>query len=584
MKYSADSNHNHDGSLRGRAEPWTIPDMKAIQQPAERPGDLSRDDVRERLWAYEDFTAAEEHPPFNAAGSLASLGFIGAAVRRSRRFWLTWAAVGMIIGLGVFVEFPVSYQATVTVLVKNSPDEDPVSAMLTQVNMAEARTVAANTVKSLGLTQSVSSFQSAYTATVVTDQVLSITVSAPTDAGAVAGANTVAAQYLKFRAGVLRGQQAQDVAALQQQVPQQQQRISSLQAQISQLAGHSAPASQTRLTNLRRQLNNDTTMLPTVRQTVTGLIATDKSTTSTMINGSEILNPATLMHHSKIKDVIEYVLSGLVGGLAVGLGFVIVRELISDRLRRRDDIAAALGAPVRMSVGQVRAGRLAGHGARASARRNLRRLTAYLHGMLPSRSRGPVTLAIVTVDNAREVAPAVTRLAEECAEDGLQVIVADLTSEARVAKLLGADGTGIRPARAGSRLVAFVPDPDKVTSVGPLRQGAGSGTKTPLAGSQPADELLVAFRSADVLLTVAELDPATGGDHLGTWADDAIAVLTAGRTRAARAYAAGEMLRSSGVHVITGAVVGADKTDESLGLPPESGPLADSRAKGPVLR
>ena len=34
------------------------------------------------------------------------------------------------------------------------------------------------------------------------------------------------------------------------------------------------------------------------------------------------------MHHSNNKDVLEYVLSGLIGGLAIGLGIVIVRELI----------------------------------------------------------------------------------------------------------------------------------------------------------------------------------------------------------------------------------------------------------------
>ena len=78
---------------------------------------------------------------------------------------------------------------------------------------------------------------------------------------------------------------------------------------------------------------------------MTGLTATEESTTSSMIDGTQVLDAATAMPHSKIKDVIEYVLSGLIGGLAIGLGIVIVRELISDRLRRRDDIAAALGGP-----------------------------------------------------------------------------------------------------------------------------------------------------------------------------------------------------------------------------------------------
>src|SRR5580698_5479607 len=95
------------------------------RNPAQLDTLLSPDDVRERLWTYEDFTVTEEHPPFDVAGSFASLNFIG-----------------MIAGLGTFVMYPVSYQASVTVLVKNDPAEDPVSAMLTQLTLVESQSVA----------------------------------------------------------------------------------------------------------------------------------------------------------------------------------------------------------------------------------------------------------------------------------------------------------------------------------------------------------------------------------------------------------------------------------------------------------
>ena len=36
------------------------------------------------------------------------------------------------------------------------------------------------------------------------------------------------------------------------------------------------------------------------------------------------------------------------------MGYVLVAELLSRRLRRRDDVAVALGAPVRLSVGPLR--------------------------------------------------------------------------------------------------------------------------------------------------------------------------------------------------------------------------------------
>ena len=299
-------------------------------------GTLDADDVRERLWAYEDFTAAQEHAPFDMAGAFASLGFIRAAVRRRRRFWVLWAVIGMVAGLGIFVKYPVSYQATVTLIVKNNPQDDPVSAMQSQVTLVESKTVAAGTVRALDLPQSVSSFQAAYTVTVVTDEIISIAVSAPAPAGAVERANEVASQYLSFRASLLLGQQAQDVASLAQQIPAAQQHIAALQSQIAALRGQGAGAATGQLTRVQNQLKAATDMLPTLEQTVTGLTVSDKSTTSTMIDGTQVLDSATLLHHSSVKDLVEYVLSGLIGGLAIGLGTVIVRELTSDRLRRRE--------------------------------------------------------------------------------------------------------------------------------------------------------------------------------------------------------------------------------------------------------
>jgi capsular polysaccharide biosynthesis protein len=528
---------------------------------------LSPDDVRERLWVYEDFTGAEEHPAFNVAGAFASLGFVGAAVRRSLRFWLTLAAVGMVAGLAVFIVYPPSYQANVTVLVKNNPVDDPVSAMLTEVILVESQSVASAAVKALGLTQSVSSFQAAYTATVVTNQVLAITANAPTSSGAVDRANEIATQYLKFRASMLRAQQAQEAAANAEQVPQAQQQIAALQNHISQLEGQ--PSNQAELAKLQNQLKTATDTLPTLEQTVTGLTASDESTTSAMINGSQVLNAATAMHHSTMKDALEYVVSGLIGGLAIGLGIVIVRAVISDRLRRRDDIAAALGGPVRLSVGPLGKRRFwLGGPAKAGEGRDLQRIVVHLRNSVARPSERVATLAVVAVDNAREIAPAVVILAGLCAKEGTRLIVADLVRGAPVAKLLGARGAGTQKVQnAGAPMVVFIPQDADLVPSGPLSSGVAAG---PLAAA-PSEAVVSAVKQADLLLTIAELDPAVGGEHLGTWAEAAVAVFTAGRTRATRAYAVGEMLRLSGIRAISGVVVGADKTDESLGSTPDQG-------------
>jgi hypothetical protein len=70
-----------------------------------------------------------------------------------------------------------------------------------------------------------------------------------------------------------------------------------------------------------------------------------------------------------------------------------------------------------------------------------------------------------------------------------------------------------------------------------------------------------------VLLTFATLDPAFGGDHLGTWANNVVIVVTAGESSAEKVYSVGEMIRRSGTRLDSVVLIGADKTDESLGVP-----------------
>jgi capsular polysaccharide biosynthesis protein len=540
-------------------------------------GTLSADEVRERLWAYEDFGAAEAHAPFNITGSFTSLGFLWAALRRTKRFWIACAVGAMIISAGVYAKFPIAYAANVSVLVKPDPGVDAISAMATQVQVAQSESVASRTVKSLSLTESVSDFRAAYTATATTNQIMQISLHAPTGSDAVDRANAVAKNYLQFRADLLRAQLAQDTAAYAQQVPQAQQQIASLQAQIDKLKGQSGQAAN--VAKLQAQLKTATTNLPTLESTVTGLAAEDRATTSDMINGSQVLDAAVLQHHSTLKGLIQYLLIGLLAGLVIGIGIVVVRAITSDRLRRRDDIVGALGAPVRLSVGRV-AKRRFSLGGRSAARRELAelRVASYLRNVTRRQSDEPATLAVVAVDNATEIAPVVVALAERCAQDGQKVVVADLLPGAPVARRLGATGTGAQPVRLdGGSVVVITPEEAGRVASGPLQPAGVAGSS--LLAEPPAEAVESVGKKAGLLVTVTELDPAIGAEHLSTWATEAVAVFTAGRTRAARAYAVGEMLRLSGIRAVSGVIVGTDKTDESLGSVPDDAAVLASLRK-----
>ena len=107
-------------------------------------------------------------------------------------------------------------------------------------------------------------------------------------------------------------------------------------------------------------------------------------------------------------------------------------------------------------------------------------------------------------------------------------------------------------------MVLAVGDPATVAPVGPrMTRGRHEAS---------IEGLSAAYSAADVFITFLALDPAVGAEHLPTWADEAVAMVTAGRSSVARVQAIGEMVRHVGVRLVSGILVGADKDDESLGL------------------
>jgi len=283
-----------------------------------------------------------------------------------------------------------------------------------------------------------------------------------------------------------------------------------------------------------------------------------------LIKGTQVLDTAAPVPPSRRHLAIINAAAGFVGGLALGLGFVAIGAVASNRLRRRGDVSRALGAPVRLSVGRVRAPRLPQSPRQAAKRKlNRKRVIAYLQRAVPGSSRGPASLAVVAVDDVQTVASGVASMARSRAEEGKQVVVADLSSGASLARLLGAQGAGVhRVSHNGVQLVVAVPERDDVALIGPVRGGG----RSPALWAQPNEAVATASSSADLLLTLATLDPALGADHLATWATDAVAVVTAGRSSAAKVHGVGEMIRLAGIRLDSAVLVGADKNDESLGV------------------
>ena len=519
-----------------------------------RDGDNGEPD---RLGVYDDFAASENRSADFAPG-LVSLGFIKAAIRRSARFLFVMAAVGLLGGFGYYVKAPPSYQASASVLLTLSPYENNLTAPADNQAIAETSAVAELAVQKLGLQESASKFLNTYTAASVTDRLLTITASAPSPNQAVLYASAVGNAFLKFRADQLHGQNNLVLQSLEVQVNQAKQRVNSINAQLSQL-----PSQESQISKLRVEQTSATAALSNLQAAVTGNQTTTGAQLTAALDNSQVLS-VTPLPYSKKKKLITYGAIGLVGGLALGLTIVVVRALVSDRLRRRDDIAYALDAPVKLSVSTLGARRTLTPRPGRAAKRDLdmQRVIAHLHSAVPRSTQVPASLAIVAVDNGPVVAQAVAALATSYASQGTQVIAADLSSGAYLAHLSGVKGPGVQTvSRNGVNFMMAVPDRDDPVPVGPL-----PSVTSPAGPAQAGDALVASDVSADLLLTLVTLDPALGGQHLATWAANAVVVVSAGQSSAERIHGVGEMVRLAGMRLDSVVLIGADKRDESLGL------------------
>ena len=535
------------------------------------------DGPSEDTWADNELRADEEHLTADRAVTFTSLGFIGAALRRSAWLWCATALFGVLIGYGLYAKYPPAYQATTSVLLTNNPGQNPSEQIQANTALAQSQAVAGLAVQQLGLQQSASSYIASYTVTSTSNQVLVFTVGASSSNDAVRRASALATAFLQFRESYLKNQQQIEETALDQELNQAAQQVASINRQISQVsAQQTSPVQQAQLSHLRAQLTNANISLTDAQQNVPATIASARTTLATMIKGSEVLNAPTPIPHSLKKGKAFYIAVTFLIGLVIGMAIVIVRALVSDRLRNRDDIAETIGAPIKLSLGPL-AGRtrLPGLGRRAGRQvldmkrlithlndlvTHLNGLVRHMSGTVPRGSRRPQGLAIVAVDNAEVVASAVVSLAASNASHGKQVVVADLSDGSHAARRLGVRKPGIHAVRGdGADFVVIVPERDDIALVGPI----------PGSQAEPTDvspDLAAACDSADLLLTLATLDPAFGGDYLSTWATDAVAVVTVGKSSSVRIRAVGEMVRLAGMRLVSVVLIGADKSDESLGL------------------
>jgi capsular polysaccharide biosynthesis protein len=191
------------------------------------------------------------------------------------------------------------------------------------------------------------------TATSLSEQVLQIQVQAPGDGYAEQLANAVAASYIKY-VGQLR-ENSSGVAALQQESSELTQQIQALQNQIntvsaritSEGAGSAAGQSDGALVS---SLRNEQNQVALQLNGVTGQIVATQLSSGSPASTVRVLQTAAVLPVSHTGPLIEAGIIGLGIGLVGGVVYVLVRRQRDSRLRVRDEIARAAGAPVIASL------------------------------------------------------------------------------------------------------------------------------------------------------------------------------------------------------------------------------------------
>lgn len=445
-------------------------------------------------------------------GTLLGLRELKAAFRRRRRFLLLTALTGLLIGAAMHVVLPKSYKAVSNLYLIEPTGSTPADAMANEVSLLQTRAVAQQAAGNLPGHPSAQTVAAAYKGQAVSGSILSLSATARSPAQAVVLNTAVARAFLAVRSDELRRET--DVV------------IAGLQAQLGALEGHSNSEQLQRAQLLSSESSAELTL-------------------QSSVDGSFVLDPAATIKAPTKKVTIVDMMSGLVAGLALGSGTTVAKEMLSDRARRREEIAEALGVAVELSLaprglrfwrGRRRRGILQ-EGPTAMIARRLRAHLDAVSGR---------SLAVFSIEADEEAADALCALASALALEGETVFVVD-TAEGRPVL----------------RHFSLQRGSDPVQTV-PLDDGSLTVLNAPADPAQVVDTV-VRVRT-DYVLALANVDPAFGVEHVAAWASDGVAIVTAGKATRVRLVGIGRMIRRAGIALRSSIVIGADPGDDSVGL------------------
>jgi len=509
---------------------------------------------------------------------------------------------------------PGSVTASATLLMIHPTSDE--SAMTTDLNLLQTRTVASRVLSELDLRESPEALLSTVTVTPVNAQILSLTMSGPDQTSAVARATSLIHHFLEFRAEELRRVSNGLIKGYESQIADRQAQVNAFTREYDRLSTDTN-ADAIRGSDIlaaRATLGTQITVLQSSIEEVS--LKTSAAITATHVIDAPRARPPGLK-----RQLVLYAASGALLGAAIAIGVIFFRALTSDGLRQRREVATALGVPVRVGVGPIpsqgflgrteaavfsRVRRRRQHAPSGAgpvksvpvarvgwrARRRRRNLEALVQGLesalpprltnatrsgsnpvahrRPSNRSATTTLGIVAVDRAETAAVVLREAGDRLAKRGARVLVVDLSSAGALAA-----GAGLsEPTNADwAEPRIYRPEGDPALCYGPRRSRRNHEQETGRLG-----ELDAAWDEADVVLVLVEVDPGINLDIVRTWVNRVVPLVTAGRANGELLSTIAGIVADAGLEMPFALLEGADRSDRTLGQPAPMTEVSDELA------
>ena len=489
-------------------------------------------------------------------GGPVSLHFLLSALRRRRVFVVASLVVGGVLGAVYFAAVPAQREATVQLLLSHDPTIGSSSAIATDMSLLRTRSVASAVIDDLGLDMTPEAFQQTVTAATPTDQIMVLTVSAPTNSRSRSNERD-GWRSTSWRSGTPRSRPSRPLspAGTATSWPRSRCSRTSCAPSTTPCCRPGTPARPPTCWGRLTSLDSETQALQQKADDVT--LRTDS-----VVASSHVVDQASVVPESSLGRLLLAIASGVLIGAALAIGVVLFVAVTSDRLWRRDEVATALGVPVRYSVGRIRPKRWGPRSLRARRETNLavlvRGMAQALHGAEQRRPR----LTIVPVGCTDEAQLAVVTLGKVAHAAGLKPFLVDLTDAGTLSGAVARASRTSHDEEHQEAPAVFRPPGVPSLAQGPVGVWLGAGAEVP-----PNHPQRSAWDERGIVVTLAEVDPAVGAEHLPAWSDQAVVMVRAGRASAERLRTIAELVRHAGVPVRDALLVHADRTDESLGVP-----------------